>query len=70
MVPSTVCYGLVRFNTTFTGLTRHLQDLHTVPSPFVQVRLELSHIRVCFDIKLTPFDGLASQIFELSTEKV
>ena len=50
---STVCYGLVRLNTTFTRLTGHLQGLHTVPTTFVRVMLELSHIRVCFDIKLT-----------------
>ena len=67
---STFCYGLVRLNTTFTRLTGHLQGLHTVPPTFVRVMLELSQIRVCFDIKLTRFDGLASQIFELSTEKV
>ena len=67
---SAVCYGLVRLNTTFTQLTGHLQGLHTVPATFVGVILELSHIRVCFDIKLTRFDGMASQIFELSTEKV
>ena len=28
-VPSTVCYGLVRLNTTFTRLTGHLQGLLT-----------------------------------------
>ena len=67
---STVCYSLVRLNTTLTRLTGHLQGLHTVPPTFVRVMLELSHIRVCFDIKLTRFDGLTSQIFELSTEKV
>ena len=67
---STVCYGLVRFNTNFTGLTGHLHGLHTVPPNFVRVKLKLSNIRVCFDIKLTRFGGLASQIFELSTEKV
>ena len=27
---STVCYGIVRLNTTFTQLTGHLQGLHTV----------------------------------------
>ena len=27
---STVCYGIVRLNTTFTRLTGHLQGLHTV----------------------------------------
>ena len=32
---STVCYGLVRFNTTFTRLTGHLQGLHKVPPTFV-----------------------------------
>ena len=47
---STVCYGLVRLNTTFTRLTGHLQGLSTVPPTFVRVMLELSHIRVCFDI--------------------
>ena len=67
---STVCYGLVRLNTTFTRITRHLQGLHTVPPTFVRVMFELSHIRVCFYIKLTSFDGLAAHIFELSTEKV
>ena len=67
---STVCYGLVRLNTTFTRLTGHLQGLYKVPPTFVRVMLELSHIRECFGIKLTRFDGLASQIFELSTEKV
>ena len=67
---STVCYGLVQLNATFTRLTKHLQGLQTVPPTFVRVIIELSHIRVCFDIKLTPFDGLASQIFNLSTEKV
>ena len=69
-VPSMVCYCLVRLNTTFTRLTGRSQGLHTVSPTFVRVMLELSHIRVCFDIKLTRFDGLASQIFELSTEKV
>ena len=34
---STVCYGLVRLNTTFTRLTGHLQGLHTVPPTFVRV---------------------------------
>ena len=67
---SMVCNGLVQLNTTFTRLNGHLQGLHTVPPTFVRVMLELSHIHVCFDIKLTRFDGLASQIFELSTEKV
>ena len=52
---STVCYGLVGLNTTFTRLTGHLQGLHTVPP----ILLELSHIHVCFE-KLTRFDGLAS----------
>ena len=47
---SSVCYGLVRLNTTFTQFTGHLQGLYTVPSTFVQVMLELSHIRVWFDI--------------------
>ena len=41
-----------------------------VPPTFVRVVLKLSHIRVCFDIKLTCVDGLASQYFKLSTEKV
>ena len=65
-----VCYGLVRLNMTFTCLAGHLQGLHTVPPTFVRVMLKLSHIRVCFDIKLTRFDGLASQVFEISTENV
>ena len=69
-VPSTVCYGLVRLDTTFTRFAGHLQGLHTVPPTFVQVILELSHIRIRFDINLTRFDGWASQIFELSTEQV
>ena len=43
--------------------------LHMVPPTFIRVMLELSHIHVCLDIKLTRFDGLASQIFQLSTEK-
>lgn len=47
---STVCYGLIQLHTTFTRLTGHLQGLHTVPSTFVRVMLELSHICVCFDI--------------------
>ena len=44
---STVCYmyDLVRLNTTLTRLTGHLQGLHTVSPIFVQVMLELSHIR-------------------------
>ena len=67
---SMVCYGLVQLNTTFTRLTGHLQGLHTVPPTFVLVMLELSHIGVCFDIKLTRFDGLASQIFKLSHQVV
>ena len=45
-----VCYGLVRLNMTFTRFTGHLQGLYTVPSTFVRVMLELSHIRVWFDI--------------------
>ena len=32
---STVCYGLVRLNTTFTRLTGHVQGLHTVLPTFV-----------------------------------
>ena len=40
---STVCYGQVQLNTTFTPLTGHLQGLHTVPRTFVRVMLELSH---------------------------
>ena len=67
---STICYGLVRLNTTFTRLTGHLQGLHTVPPTFIRVMLEISYIRKCFNIKSTRFDGLASQIFELLTEKV
>jgi hypothetical protein len=54
-VPSTVCYGLVWLNTTFTRLTWHLQGLHTVPQTFVRVMLELSHIRVWFDINWLQF---------------
>ena len=53
---STVCYGLVQLNTTFTRLTGHLQGSHTVPPTFVRVMLELSYIRVCFD-KLARFDA-------------
>ena len=34
----------------FTRLTGHLEGLHTVPPTFVRVMLELSYIRVCFDI--------------------
>ena len=67
---STICYGLVRLNTTFTRLTGHLQGLHTVPPIFIRVMLEISYIRKCFNIESTRFDGLVSQIFELSTEKV
>jgi hypothetical protein len=47
---NTVCYGLVRLNTTFSRLTGHLQGLYTVPPTFVRVMLELSLILVCFDI--------------------
>ena len=47
---SSVCYGLVRLNTTFTRFTGHLQGLYMVPSTFVRAMLELSHIRVWFDI--------------------
>ena len=32
---SSICYGLVRLNTTFTRFTGHLQGLYTVPSTFV-----------------------------------
>ena len=32
---STVCYCLVRLNTTFTRLTGHLHGLHTVPPTLV-----------------------------------
>ena len=42
---STVCYGRVRFNTTFTRLTGHLQGLYTVPPTFVRVRFHTLHIR-------------------------
>ena len=42
---STVCYGLVRLNTTFTRLTGHLQGLHTVPPTFVRVRFHTIYIR-------------------------
>ena len=42
---STVCYGLVRLNTTFTRLTEHLQGLHTVPPTFVRVMLHRIYIR-------------------------
>ena len=69
VLSSTACYCLIRLNTTFTRLTGHLQGLQTVPLTFVRVMLELTHIRVCFE-KSIRFDGLASQIFELSTEKV
>ena len=41
-----------------------------VPPTFVRVILELSHIRVCFDIKLTRLMDWLHKIFELSTEKV
>ena len=61
--PSTIKHDFYSINWTFTGFTYG-------PTDFVRVMLELSHIRVCFDIKLTRFDGLAPQIFELSTEKV
>ena len=37
-VPSTVCYGLVRLNMTFTRLTGHLQGLHTVPLHTIYIR--------------------------------
>ena len=42
---STVCYGLVRLNTTFTWLTGHLQGLHTVQPTFVRVRFHTIYIR-------------------------
>ena len=42
---STVCYGLVRLNMTFTRLTGHLQGLHTVLSTFVRVRFHTIYIR-------------------------
>ena len=42
---STVCYGLVRLNTTFTRLTGHLQGLRTVPTTFVRVRFHTIYIR-------------------------
>ena len=45
-VPSTVLYGLVRLNATFTRFTRHSLGLHTVPPTCVRVMLDLSHIRV------------------------
>ena len=38
-VQSTVCYGLVRLNTTFTWLTGYLQGLHTVPPTYMYVRV-------------------------------
>ena len=47
---SSGCYSLVRLNTTVTRFTGYLQGLYTVPSTFVRVILELSHIRVWFDI--------------------
>ena len=42
---STVCYGLVRLK-TFTRLTGHLQDLHTVPPTFVRVTFHTIYIDV------------------------
>ena len=42
---STVSYGLVQLNTTFTRLTGHLQGLHTVPLTFVRVRFHTIYIR-------------------------
>ena len=42
---STVCYGLVRLNMTFTRLTGHLQGLDTVPPTFVRVRFHTIYIR-------------------------
>ena len=60
-------YGLILPSTIkhdFYSITGHLKGLHTVLQTFVRVTLELLHIRVCFDIKLTRFDGLASEIFE------
>ena len=44
-VPSTVRYGIVRLNTTFTRLTGHLQGLHTVQPTFVRVRFHTNYIR-------------------------
>ena len=41
---STVCYGLVQFNMTFTRLTGHLQGLHTVSQTFVQVRFHTIYL--------------------------
>ena len=60
---STIKHNFYSINWTFTRF------IYGSPT-FVPVMLELSHIRVCFGIKLTRFEGLASQIFELSTEKV
>ena len=45
-VSSTVCYSLVRLNTTFTRLTGHLQGLHTVP----RLLFEFDSIRFIYDI--------------------
>ena len=42
---STVCYGIVRLNTTLIRLTGHLQGLHTVPPTFVRVRFHTIYIR-------------------------
>ena len=42
---STVCYGLVRLNTTFARLTGHLQSSHTVPPAFVRFRFHTIYIR-------------------------
>ena len=43
---STVCYGLVRLNTTFTRLTGHLQGLHTFPPTFVRVMLSFLYVLI------------------------
>ena len=67
---STVCIDLVRLNTIFTRLTGHLQGLHTAPPTFVRFMLELSHIRVCFDINLTRFDAWLHKFSNFQQKKV
>ena len=46
--PSTVCYGLVRLNTTFTRLTGHLQGLVYIRSH--RLLFEFDSIRFIYDI--------------------
>ena len=67
---STVSYGLVRLNTTFYSINWTFTGLTYGPTDFCSSYARIITHSCMFWYKIHSFDGLASQIFEPSTEKV